>query len=166
MSAVMSADQNMPMHDALSLLTSDHEKAKALFGEYQRIRSTGSTEEKFDLAKQVCGDLLIHMAIEEALFYPAVRKVIKDKDLVKEGEKEHQEAKELIRQLGEIDPAGVEFDEKMQVLFEGIHHHVEAEEHEIFPRVRESRLNLEMLGQQLLEAKNEMRTRLGLPPER
>jgi hemerythrin-like domain-containing protein len=165
MSAVMSADQSAPAHDAISLLTADHDKAKALFAEYQRIRSTGTAAEKFEIAKQVCGDLLIHIAIEEALFYPPVRKSIEEKDLVKEGEEEHEEAKELIRQLGDIDPASPEFDEKMQELFEGINHHIEEEEHEMFPKVRESGLDLEDIGKQLQEAKNDMRSRLGLPPE-
>lgn len=165
MSAVISADPSLPAHDAVSLLISDHEKAKALFAEYQRIKDMGTAAEKFEIAKQVCGDLLIHMAIEEALFYPPVRKAIKQKDLVKEGEGEHEEAKELIRQLGDIDPANPEFDEKMQKLYEGINHHVEEEEHEMFPKVRNSRLDLEDIGKQIQQAKKDMRSRLGLPPE-
>jgi hemerythrin superfamily protein len=165
MSAVMPADPSMPAHDAVSLLTADHDKAKALLTEYQRIKDTGTAAEKFDIARQVCGDLLIHMAIEEALFYPPVRQAIKQKDLVKEGEEEHEEAKELIRQLGDIDPASPEFDEKMQKLCDAINHHVEEEEHEMFPKVRDSGLDLEDIGKQLQEAKKDMRIRLGLPPE-
>lgn len=165
MSAVMSADQSLPVQDAVSLLTADHDKAKALFAEYQRIKDTGTPSEKFEIARQVCGDLLIHMAIEEALFYPPARKALKDKDLIKDGEEEHEEAKDLIRQLGDIDPASSEFDEKMQKLFEGINHHVEDEEQEMFPQARKAGLDLEDIGKQLQAAKNEMRTRLGLSPE-
>jgi hemerythrin-like domain-containing protein len=165
MSAVMSADPIAPARDAVSLLTADHDKAKAMFAEYQRIKDTGTAAEKFEIAKQVCGDLLIHLAIEEALFYPPVRKSIKQKDLVKQGEGEHEEAKELIRQLGDMDPASPEFDEKMQKLYEGINHHVEEEENEMFPEVRKSRHGLEDIGKQMQEAKNDMRVRLGLPPE-
>lgn len=165
MSAVISLDDPAVPFDVLNLLTAEHDKAKLLFSEYQALQQNGTAEQKFELAKQLCGDLLIHMALEEALFYPAVRKAINDKDLVKEGEQEHEEAKDLIRVLGDIPPASPEFDKKMQKLFEGISHHVEEEENEMFPKVRQSELDLETLGREVREAKMAMRSRLGLPPE-
>ena len=165
MSAVMSDVPASSTLDAISLLSADHDKARGLFEQYRCLKDSGTAEEKFELVKQVCGDLLIHIAIEEAIFYPPVRKAISEKDLVEEGEEEHEEAKELIRQLGNIDPASPEFDEKMQKLFECIAHHVEEEEQEMFPTVRASRLDLQVIGEELMQAKNEMRTRLGLPPE-
>lgn len=151
--------------DALALLIADHDKAKALFKQYQQLQQSGNTQEKFEIAKLVCGDLLIHMALEEALFYPPVRKAIKEKDLVKEGEEEHGEAKELIRALGDIDPGSAEFDEKMEKLSKCVSHHVEEEEDEMFPKVRQSGLDLETLGRQMMETKNATRISLGLPPE-
>ena len=165
MSAVMPAAQSASSLDAVSLLIADHDKARMLFAEYQRIKESGTAAEKFEVAKQVCGDLLIHMAIEEALFYPPVRKAISEKDLVKEGKEEHEEAKDLIRKLGDLDLASAEFDTTMQKLFEGVTHHVDEEEQEMFPKVRDSKLDLQALGEELLDAKNEMRTRLGLAPE-
>lgn len=165
MSAVISPDKIASSLDAVDLLTADHDKVKAMFKQYQALQKSGTPEEKFEVAKLLCGELLIHMALEEALFYPPVRKAIKEKDLVKEGEEEHDEAKDIIRALGDIDPASPEFDEKMQKLCEGINHHVEEEEHEMFPKVRQSKLDLEKLGQQLMDAKNATRVNLGLPPE-
>lgn len=151
--------------DAIELLIADHDKAKALFEQYSKLQANASAEEKFEIAKLVCGDLLIHMALEEALFYPPVRKAIKEKDLVKEGEEEHGEAKELIRALGNIDPGSPEFDEKMQELSKAVSHHVEEEENEMFPKVRQSSLDLESLGRQMIETKNATRVSLGLPAE-
>lgn len=165
MSAVISPDRIASSTDAVDLLTADHDKAKAMFKQYQELQKSGTPEEKFELAKLLCGELLIHMALEEALFYPPVRNAIEETDLVREGEEEHDEAKDIIRALGDIDPASPEFDEKMQKLCEGINHHVEEEEHEMFPKVRQSKLDLEKLGQQLKEAKNATRVNLGLPPE-
>jgi hemerythrin-like domain-containing protein len=43
--------------------------------------------------------LKVHARIEEEIFYPAVRKAIKDKDLMEEAQVEHDSAKTLIRQL-------------------------------------------------------------------
>lgn len=165
MSAVMSSDNPASLLDAVDLLTADHDKAKAMFKKYEELQKNGTAEEKFEVAKLVCGELLIHMALEEALFYPPVRKAIKEKDLVKEGEEEHDEAKEIIRALGELDSASSEFDEKMQKLGEAINHHVEEEEHEMFPKIRQSKLDLDKLGKQMMEAKNATRISLGLPPE-
>jgi iron-sulfur cluster repair protein YtfE (RIC family) len=148
-------------HDAIGLLTADHRKAQALFDEYER--SSGSPEEKFEIAKTVCGEVLIHMAIEEAIFYPAVRQYIRDDDLMNEAEVEHEGAKELIRQLGEIEPDDPIFDAKMTVLAEQVNHHVQEEELGMFPKVLLSEADIVALGKELLTAKNEMRTNLGLP---
>lgn len=114
------------------------------------------------MAKLLFGELLIHMALEEALFYPQVRKAIREKDSIEEGEQEHDEDKDLILALGDIDHASPDFDEKMQKLFDGISSHVAEEEKELFPRVRHSKLNLEKLGRDVRDA---MRANLGLPPE-
>jgi hemerythrin-like domain-containing protein len=151
--------------DAIGLLTQDHRKAQALFREYERISANGSAEEKFDIAKKVCGELLIHMEIEEAYFYSAVQEKIGDAELVKHSEAEHKEAKRLIRHIGEIDPTHQAFDSKMADLAQKIDQHVDEEERVMFPKALVSGLDLTALGEQLHKAKNEMRTNLGLPPE-
>ncbi|MDB5841823.1 MAG: hemerythrin [Herminiimonas sp.] len=150
--------------NAIDLLTADHRKAETLFNEYDGLKE-GSPEEKYEVAKKVCGDLLIHMALEEAIFYPAVREKVSDEELVNEAEVEHNGAKDLIRQLGEIKPDDPMFDATMKVLSEQIDHHVQEEESSMFPKARLSGLDINALGAQLQEAKNEMRTRLGLEPE-
>jgi hypothetical protein len=151
--------------DVIGLLTTDHRKAEALFAEYERTKETIAPHQKFELAKQVCGELLIHMAIEEGIFYPAVRKAIRDDELMDESQVEHDAAKDLIIQLGEIQPDDPIFDAKMAVLAEQIEHHVQEEESVMFPKVLVSEIDLIELGRELLEAKNNMRTRLGLPIE-
>jgi iron-sulfur cluster repair protein YtfE (RIC family) len=150
--------------NAIDLLTADHRKVEMLFNEYDGLKD-GNPEEKYEVAKKVCGDLLIHMAIEEAIFYPAVREKVSDEEMVNEAEVEHDGAKDLIRQLGEIKPDDPMFDAKMKVLSEQIDHHVQEEESGMFPKARLSKLDINALGARLLEAKNEMRTRLGLEPE-
>lgn len=151
--------------DAIGLLTQDHRKAQALFREYERIKDTGTPEQKFDIAKKVCGDLLIHMEVEEAYFYAAAREKLGDDDLLKDAATEHKEAKRLIRHLGEIDPTHPAFDSKMADLAQRIDHHVDEEERVMFPKMLVSGVDLTALGERLHVAKNEMRTNLGLPPE-
>jgi len=151
--------------DAIGLLTRDHRKAQALFHEYDRIKDSGSASEKFEIARKVCGDLLIHMEVEEAIFYSAVRERLGEGELMHHAENEHKEAKRLIRHLGEIDPDHPAFHSKMADLARKIDDHVDDEERVMFPKALVSGLDLTALGEQLHAAKNDMRTRLGLAPE-
>lgn len=154
---------NTISQDAIVLLKSDHKEAKELFKEYEKVKEHGSDEQKMKVAKEVCGALLIHMEIEEKIFYPRVRPDIDDDDLMNEAVVEHNGAKELIKQLGEMKASDPMFDAKIKVLSEQIEHHVEEEETDMFPKVRKSGVDLVELGAQLFEAKNRMRVEHGLP---
>jgi hemerythrin-like domain-containing protein len=102
------------------------------------------------LVKQVCAALKVHVRIEEEIFYPAVRKAIKDKGLMNEAEIEHDSAKALIRQLERIKPSDPKYTATFTVLCEYIEHHVKEEEAEMFPKVRRARVNLQALGKKLM----------------
>ena len=154
---------NATSQDAIALLKSDHKEAKELFDEYEKKKDHASDEQKMDIAREVCGALLIHMEIEEKIFYPRVRPKIDDNDLMNEAEVEHEGAKDLIRQIGELKPSDPMFDAKIKVLGEQIEHHVEEEETDMFPKVRRSGIDLDALGAELLAAKNQMRVEHGLP---
>ncbi|RXZ36562.1 hemerythrin domain-containing protein [Oxalobacteraceae bacterium CAVE-383] len=150
--------------DAIALLKADHREAEDLFAQYEKLKDTDKTQEKFEIAKKVCGALLIHMEIEEKLFYPRVRGAVHDDDLVNEAVVEHAGAKELIEQLGALKPDDPMFDAKIKVLSEQIEHHVEEEEKEMFPKAETSGLNLDQLGEELFTAKNKLRVEHGMPP--
>src|SRR4051794_18258666 len=86
--------------DAITLLTNDHRVVEALFKDYTFATDS---QVKRDLADQMVRDLSIHAAIEEAVFYPAVRNGVQGADhLVDESLDEHQKAKNT---LAEIDDA-------------------------------------------------------------
>jgi hemerythrin superfamily protein len=152
-------------HDAIDLLKSDHREAEDLFQQYEKLKDAGKTQEKLAIAKKVCGALLIHMEIEEKIFYPRVRGATKDDDMVNEAVVEHAGAKDLIKQLGTMKPEDPMFDAKIKVLSEEIEHHVGEEETEMFPKTRKTDIDLEALGNDLFEAKNKLRVEHGLPPE-
>lgn len=153
------------MQDAISLLRSEHRKVKALFEAYEQKKESASPAEKFEIAKKVCGDLLIHMAIEEGVFYPAVRRGMDDEEIVNEAQVEHDGAKKLIIELGELKPDDPMFDAKITVLSEQIDHHVDEEEKSMFPKALASKIDIDALGRELLEARTDMRRRLGVPDE-
>lgn len=159
------SDPPAAARDAIALLSADHRKVEILFANFAQVRMGDSVDEKFSVAKQVCGDLLIHMAIEEAIFYPKVRQALSEGNLVDEAEHEHDGAKDLIKELGEIDPGDPLFDSKVEALARQISEHVEKEETVVFPRMLTAPVDLMALGLELFTAKSDMRARLGLPPE-
>ena len=113
--------------DACDLLDADHRAVKKMFKEYEELtgsRARNAGQKKLELAHQICHEVTVHAQIEEEIFYPALREVLKDADLVNEAAVEHQSAKELIAQIEGMPEADEMFDAKVKVLGEYIDHHV------------------------------------------
>jgi len=136
--------------DAIALLTNDHQEVKDLFEKYEDLAQADSDdEEKRNLAEEICTMLTVHATIEEEIFYPAARDAIDDEALLNEAEVEHQSAKDLIAQIQASDPSDALYDAQVKVLGEYVNHHVEEEEGELFPRVKEADLDLDELGAEM-----------------
>ena len=69
--------------DVIKLLTADHKKVKKLFKGFEELKDEKKSSKKAAIIKQICLELTIHSKAEEAIFYPAARKAIKDDDLMK-----------------------------------------------------------------------------------
>ena len=134
---------------AIALLMEDHDYVKKAFRAFEKM----DEEDQPALVKQVCAALKVHTKIEEEIFYPAVRRAIKDEDLMNEAEVEHDSAKSLIKQLERMKPSDPKFAATFTVLGEYVNHHVKEEEEEMFPKVRRARVNLKALGARLMGRK-------------
>lgn len=145
--------------DAISLLRADHKLVEQLFEQYEKTRSPAKKQE---IIEEICAELTIHAQIEEEIFYPQAQSALKDNEMVPEAEVEHATLKSLIAQLQEEDrDANAEmYDAKVKVLCEYVQHHVKEEQNELFPKVRESKLDLTDLAEQLQERKQELQARL------
>lgn len=139
--------------DAIALLRADHAAVSDFFDQFERARNDAR---KTKLAQTICTELKIHATIEEEIFYPAAREVLKEEDLLDEAEVEHASAKDLIAQIEAGSPAEDKWDAKVTVLGEYIKHHVKEEQNEMFPKIRKTKLDLARLGQQLLARKEEL----------
>lgn len=133
--------------DAVSLLRADHAAVAALFEAFGELKSDGPR--KASIVRKICDALSVHTRLEEEVFYPAAREVLRDGALVDEAEVEHQGAKALIAQLREMSPGDALYDAKVTVLKEYIEHHVKEEHREMFPKVKSSKLDLVKLGAQM-----------------
>jgi hemerythrin superfamily protein len=103
--------------------------------------------------RQICAALRAHAWIEEEVLYPAVRKAIEQKDLMKKAKVEHGEIKRMVEDLEETNPGEDLYDAKVAVLIEYVKHHVQEEEGKMFPKIKRAKLELEDLGQQMAARK-------------
>ena len=147
--------------DAITLLREDHRKVEKLFKEFEKAGPrAGKTKAK--LVTQIIQELAVHAAIEEQVFYPAVRKAVEDaEDTVLESLEEHHIVKWVLSELEDMTPADERFDAKVSVLIENVRHHVKEEQDELFPEVRAAlgRKQLAELGDALEAAKKVVPTR-------
>ena len=145
--------------EATALLRADHKKVDGLFDEYEEAKTI---TQKKDLVQKICQELIIHTQIEEEIFYPVVKKALKDHDLVPEATVEHQTLKSLIAQLQDenISDDKEMYDAKVKVLSEYVKHHVKEEQNELFPKVKETKLDLEELGAKMQQRKEELQANL------
>ncbi|MGN6830381.1 hemerythrin domain-containing protein [Paucibacter sp. M5-1] len=139
--------------DATALLRADHKRVSELFASYEKSRSVAT---KKQLVAQICTELSVHAQVEEEIFYPAVKKALKDKVLVPEATVEHASLKALIAQVEGIEPDGEMFDAKIKVLSEFVKHHVKEEQGEMFPKAKSTDLDMDELGAQLAARKTEL----------
>lgn len=146
--------------DAIALLTEDHKKVKKLFKEFEKVKE-GSVEDKVALVQQVLTELKVHAAIEEEIFYPAVRDAIDDDDLMNEAEVEHDSAKDLISQIESMEPEDPMYDARFSVLGEYVNHHVEEEQEEMFAKAKKAKVDLKAIGEELMARKESLLAEMG-----
>ncbi len=151
--------------DAIASLTKDHAKVKKMFKEFEKLHETGADEECDMLAQQICAELTVHATIEEEIFYPAVKAVIDDHDMMSEAEIEHGSAKDLITDIETMDSSDDKFAPSVKVLGEYISHHAGEEEREMFPKARKTKLDFQEMGVELDTRREELKTELGIAEE-
>ncbi len=141
--------------DAITLLKQDHKTVDGLFKKFEKT-GEGAKKAQKDLADKMVEELSKHAAIEEEIFYPAVREALEEEeDTILEAIEEHRVAKFLLSEIEELDPEAENYRAKITVLIESVRHHVEEEEKELFPEVRKAlgRKKLTEIGDQMAEAK-------------
>ena len=148
---------------AIEQLQEDHREVEALFRDYEQLVGDEDVEVKEALATEICEKLTVHAQVEEEIFYPAARQALGgDTEIVDEAEEEHSDAKQLIAEIEEMSSEDSDFDAKMKALSEAIAHHVEEEEGDMFPKLRQSGMETQALGEQMAERKQEIMEELGL----
>jgi len=152
-----SASSTSASGDAVALLTNDHADVAELFEEYEAlVESDAGDDRRQALAERICALLTAHATVEEEIFYPAARQALDEQDLLDEAEVEHATAKDLVEQIQSMEPDDDLYDAKVKVLGEYVNHHVQEEEGELFPQVRDAELDLDSLGAEMSARQEEL----------
>jgi hemerythrin-like domain-containing protein len=138
---------------AIVLLKNDHKEIKRLFREFEKA-GDNATVAKGKTVRKVIELLTVHTYLENEIMYPQVRELLPEvEDDVLESYEEHHVADVLCMELWSMDPGHERFDAKTTVLIENVEHHIEEEEDEWFPKVRDGlgRKKLQEIGQQMAD---------------
>ena len=116
----MLLEWTLPEKHAIAILMKDHSDVKELFSKFEKAESQPVREK---LIAQALTALKCHAAMEEEIFYPAVRAKLGAK-LMNEADEEHHVAKVLIAEL-DIEGKGDDHrNARFTVLSEAIRHHI------------------------------------------
>jgi hypothetical protein len=143
-----------PCADALDTLSLGHEQTRALADECRRVARhchVSGDPAMQELAEALCRAIRRMAALEEELFFPAARAALEASQLVDLAELEHATARQIIRQLQQAEPGEARYEALVLALAECVERHTRHEQVQLFPRLRESCLDMDALGQQLNE---------------
>ena len=141
--------------DAIVVLKDDHREIKRVFADFQKAGDS-ATKTKQRLVDRMIELLTVHTYIENEVMYPRVRELLPDlEDDILESYEEHHVADVLVVELAAMSASDERFDAKTTVLIENVTHHIDEEEQEWFPQVREGlgRKQLQAIGEEMLVAK-------------
>ena len=125
-------------NDAIVMLKDDHKEILAAFKKFEAA-GDGAHKTKGALVDRIIELLTVHTYIENEIMYPRVRELVPElEDDVLESYEEHHVADVLVMELSAMAPEDERFTAKATVLIENVRHHIEEEEDEWFPKVREA----------------------------
>lgn len=140
--------------DPVKMLKQDHKEVKDLFTEFE----TADGRSKRRIANEAMQEIEIHAAIEDEIFYPAMKKAIKEAEVVAEAYEEHHVAKMLIEELKQLQSIDTQYEAKFTVLAENVRHHIKEEETEMLPKAEKlGQAELSRLGEAMMARKEQLK---------
>jgi len=140
--------------DALQLLTEDHDHVKKMLEELDDTTERAIKTREQTFAK-LQSELEVHEAIEEEIFYPALKEHSKTRDIALEGYEEHHVVDTVIAEMGDVPVSDETWTAKFAVMKENLEHHIEEEEQDMFPKARKvfDQQELDELGERMATRK-------------
>jgi iron-sulfur cluster repair protein YtfE (RIC family) len=151
--------------DAIVLLKDEHREIRKTFRAFEKAGDNAHAT-KGRLVDKMIELLTVHTYIENEVMYPRVRDLLPDlEDDILESYEEHHVADVLVLELSTMKPEDERFTAKTTVLIENVEHHMQEEEQEWFPQVRDGlgRKQLQELGEEMVRARQKAPRRPSQP---
>ncbi|MCG7634436.1 hemerythrin domain-containing protein [Gordonia McavH-238-E] len=151
--------------DAIVILRDEHKEIRKLFRDF-KSQGDKAVKTKGKIVDKIIEALTVHTYIENEVMYPEIRKRVPDlEDDILESYEEHHVADVLVVELAALSPDAERFDAKTTVLIENVEHHIDEEEDEWFPKVRDalSRKELREIGEEMLRRREKAPRRPSQP---
>jgi hemerythrin superfamily protein len=145
--------------DLVDDIITDHREVEEVFAE---IEKSDDPAERRELVEHVIAELVRHSVAEEHYLYPTARRALPDGDKLADHElEEHAKAEEVMKELERTDAEDPKYDALVTKLIEDIRHHVEDEEGDLLPKLRETcgAVELRQLGEKFENSKKIAPTR-------
>jgi hypothetical protein len=150
--------------DAITLLKTDHDRMRDLLTELESTTERG-VKTRTELFATIKGELTVHEAIEEEIFYPELKAHPKAKDIVLEAFEEHHVVDLVMGELEDLPVDDESWGAKALVMKENVEHHMEEEEGEMFKTARSvfDKAELAELGARMEARRTEAKRELNIP---
>ena len=138
--------------DAIETLEKDHARIRSLFSNIEGTEDPQELEDNFEKLGNI---LTIHAEAEEQVLYPEASNCEGTQELIDKGHQEHDKGDQMVLEIKSISPNESKFKEKVRELQEFMLNHLDEEENDLFPKVRQcmSDQKLEQLGTEIKETK-------------
>lgn len=100
------------------------------------LKTSGSSDERKQLWKELKKELQVHAVAEERHFYSPLIDTDKMQEDARHGMAEHHEMDELIEELDDTDMSSPHWIATMEKLNHKVRHHLEDEEEDFFPKAK------------------------------
>lgn len=151
--------------DAIVLLKDEHKLIRKAFRDFEKAGENAHAAQAAAVDRMI--ELLtVHTYLENEVMYPRVRELLPAlEDDVLESYEEHHVADVLVVELSAMKPTHERFAAKTTVLIENVEHHMDEEEQDWFPKVREGlgRRQLQEIGAEMIELRKKAPKRPSQP---
>ena len=143
--------------DAIKLLKEDHQKVKGLLEKVDSTTERG-VKTREELFGKIKNELTVHEAIEEEIFYPALKEHAKTKEITLEAYEEHHVVDEIMGEIDQTPFNDERWGAKFTVMKENLEHHIEEEEDQMFKQAKQvlDEDELDSLGDRMAARKEEL----------
>jgi hemerythrin superfamily protein len=130
--------------DPIVALVRDHDLVRKLADKYL---NSSDMEVKKQAATQLLQAIHTHSRLEESIFYPNVRCL--DDNLVRHFEQDHLKVDDLLATLQGMSPDEPRAEPMMRDMLNAVLSHIDEEEQQLFPRLRQSNVDMSDIGLQM-----------------